>query len=232
MPSKLRSEPGSTGASGAPDGVSTRERILDVSAGLFRDSGYEGTSIADIGLGVGISGPAVYHHYASKQRILFICCERATIAQIDLGRLALKRPTPLEQLMTFVHGDCVYQLRSLESAKQYGSGLFTFRELINSLTEEDQQRINALRRALFEIPRTIIRTGVADDSFESMDPTATSFALFGMTQQAVSWFKLDGRLSVEELASMYAYNAAKLVLRNADTVDLRERGPTASLATT
>jgi AcrR family transcriptional regulator len=223
MPATRKYKRQEFGADETSAGGGTRERILDVAAGLFRGSGYENTSISDIGRAVGISGPAVYHHFAGKQRILFICCERASIEQIELGRRALQQPTPLEQLVAFVYGDCVYQLRSLESAKRYGSGAFTFRELINSLTEQDRERINSLRRTLFETPRAIVRAGVDDGSFEPVDPTATSFALFGMTQQTVAWFRLDGRLTVEELAVMYAYNAAKIVLPNAEAADLRKR---------
>jgi len=201
--------------------VGTRERILEAAGGLFRDRGYEGTSISDIGRAVGISGPAVYHHFAGKQRILFICCERAALTQIEQGQRALAEPTPLQQLVAFVYADCVYQLRSLQAARRYGSGAYTFRELVKVLTEDDQRHINDLRRTLFDTPRTIIRAGIADGSFEMVDPTATSFALFGMTHQAVAWFHLDGRLAVEELARTYAYQAAKMLLPNPRADGLR-----------
>lgn len=195
----------------------TRERILEVCAGLFRDVGYERTSTDDIGAKLGISGPAIYHHFAGKQVILYILCERATAEQIERGREARREPTPLEQLRAFVHGDCRYQLESLRAAREYGSGSYTFAQLMRSLSAEDQRRINAMRRTLFQIPRGIIHAGIADGSFEPVDPTATTFALFGMTQQAVSWFSFEGRLSIEQLADMYAGFAAKLVLPGGST---------------
>ncbi len=190
----------------------TRERILEVAAGLFRSVGYERTSTGDIGRAVGISGPAIYHYFSGKDLILYLLCERATHDQIERGREARLEPTPIGQLHAFVRGDCTYQLESLRAVQEYGSGGYTFAQLMRSLGETDQRRINVLRRELFDIPRGIVRDGVADGSFASVDPTATTFALFGMTQQAVSWFDFEGRLSIEELAGLYADMATKMVL--------------------
>lgn len=190
----------------------TRERILEVAAGLFRSLGYEGTSTGDIGAAVGISGPAIYYHFSGKDVILYLLCERATVEQIERGREARLEPTPLDQLRAFVRGDCTYQLESLRAVQEYGPGGYTFAQLMRSLSEADQRRINVLRRKLYDIPHGIVRDGIADGSFASVDPTATTFAMFGMSQQAISWFDFEGRLSIEELAGLYADLAAKMVL--------------------
>lgn len=47
-----------------------REQILDTAAGLFARHGYHGVSIADLGAACGISGPALYKHFRSKQDLL------------------------------------------------------------------------------------------------------------------------------------------------------------------
>lgn len=53
------------------------DRILVTAAALFRERGYHGTGIDDIGEAVGISGPAVYRHYKSKEALLFAVAQRA-----------------------------------------------------------------------------------------------------------------------------------------------------------
>jgi AcrR family transcriptional regulator len=190
---------------------STRERILVVATGLFRDAGYGGTSVADIGKRVGISGPALYHHFPDKRQILYQCCRRAMDQQIAEGRRALEHDDPAAQLRTFVIGDCLYQLGSLQAAMEYGSGAYTLGQLSHELPRADQRRIDQLRRGLYEILRTIIRSGVADGTFAPVDPTATSFAIFGMSQQTTAWFHPDGRLAAEELGEMYASFAERIV---------------------
>jgi len=47
-----------------------RAALLDAAAGLFADRGFNGVSIEDLGAAAGVSGPAVYRHFASKQAVL------------------------------------------------------------------------------------------------------------------------------------------------------------------
>lgn len=44
--------------------------LLNEAARLFAARGYSGVSLEDIGAAVGISGPAVYRHFAGKQSLL------------------------------------------------------------------------------------------------------------------------------------------------------------------
>jgi AcrR family transcriptional regulator len=47
-----------------------RAALLEAAAGLFAGRGYNGVSIEDLGSAVGVSGPAVYRHFPSKQAVL------------------------------------------------------------------------------------------------------------------------------------------------------------------
>ncbi|GAA4284647.1 TetR/AcrR family transcriptional regulator [Brevibacterium daeguense] len=47
-----------------------RQAILDSAKALFAAQGFRAVSIEDIGAGAGVSGPAVYRHFASKEEIL------------------------------------------------------------------------------------------------------------------------------------------------------------------
>ena len=46
------------------------QQILDTAASLFAERGFHGVSVHDIGSACGISGPALYKHFASKGDIL------------------------------------------------------------------------------------------------------------------------------------------------------------------
>ena len=47
-----------------------RATLLAEAARLFARSGFDGVSMEDLGAAAGISGPAVYRHFASKQAVL------------------------------------------------------------------------------------------------------------------------------------------------------------------
>lgn len=50
--------------------ISTRERILQVSAKMFAEKGYNQTSTRDIAKKLSIASPSLYHHFPSKAAIL------------------------------------------------------------------------------------------------------------------------------------------------------------------
>ncbi len=50
--------------------MTRRAQILATAADLFAARGFHGVSVADLGAACGISGPALYKHFASKEAIL------------------------------------------------------------------------------------------------------------------------------------------------------------------
>ncbi|WP_454857455.1 TetR/AcrR family transcriptional regulator [Promicromonospora soli] len=55
-----------------------RQQILSTAADLFADRGFHGVSMGDIGAAVGVSGPALYKHFAGKEDILGQCLLHAS----------------------------------------------------------------------------------------------------------------------------------------------------------
>ena len=52
------------------DVSSRRQQILDIAAELFAARGFHGVSVAELGAACGISGPALYKHFESKDAML------------------------------------------------------------------------------------------------------------------------------------------------------------------
>ncbi|WP_182378368.1 TetR/AcrR family transcriptional regulator [Nocardioides sp. WS12] len=66
--------------------VSRREQILDTAADLFAARGFHGVSVADLGAACGISGPALYKHFTSKQAMLAEMLTSISERLLDVGR--------------------------------------------------------------------------------------------------------------------------------------------------
>lgn len=60
------------GESVGPNGRrrSRRDEILGIAVGLLATRGYHGVSMDDIGAAAGVTGPALYHHFAGKEAML------------------------------------------------------------------------------------------------------------------------------------------------------------------
>lgn len=86
-----------------PVAVTRREQILATAADLFAARGFHGVSVADLGAAVGISGPALYKHFDSKQAML-----AAMLTSISERLLAVGR-----ERVAAADGDAAAALRGL-----------------------------------------------------------------------------------------------------------------------
>ena len=81
---------------------SRREEILEAASRLFRQYGYHGVGIDEIGEAAGIAGPTVYGNYAGKADILVDAVDRAIATVEVLTSRALDRAgSALEALQLF-----------------------------------------------------------------------------------------------------------------------------------
>jgi AcrR family transcriptional regulator len=55
---------------GPPRRRSRKSEILEIAVGLFAAKGYHGVSMDDVGAAAGVTGPALYHHFAGKEAML------------------------------------------------------------------------------------------------------------------------------------------------------------------
>jgi AcrR family transcriptional regulator len=65
---------------------SRREEILEIAVGLFASRGYHGVSMDDIGAAAGVTGPALYHHFAGKEAMLVAALNPVSEGLLQGGR--------------------------------------------------------------------------------------------------------------------------------------------------
>ncbi|BAU32956.1 uncharacterized protein MalAC0309_2113 [Microcella alkaliphila] len=66
-----------------------RRALLAAAARLFAERGFERVSLDDLGSAVGVSGPAVYRHFAGKQAVLAALLVDASAGLLDGARAVL-----------------------------------------------------------------------------------------------------------------------------------------------
>jgi AcrR family transcriptional regulator len=66
--------------------ASRRDQILATAAELFAARGFHGVSVADLGAACGISGPALYKHFPSKDAVLAAMLVSISEELLQVGR--------------------------------------------------------------------------------------------------------------------------------------------------
>ena len=149
-----------------------REQILAAAAELFARHGFHGVGIDDIGSAVGISGPALYRHFRSKDAMLGEML--TTISEVLLagGQARAERAsTPAASLDELVRFQVDFALDN--------PALITVQERnLGNLTDPDRRRVRALQRRYVEVWVDAIRAVVP----ETDEPTAraAAHAVFGL----------------------------------------------------
>jgi len=96
--------------------VNRRDQILESAADLFASKGFHGVSVGEIGHACGISGPALYKHFESKDAVLAAMLVGISERLLEEGRDRVEKArTPSEALESLVawHTDFALQHRSL-----------------------------------------------------------------------------------------------------------------------
>jgi AcrR family transcriptional regulator len=81
-----------------------RDEILEIAVGLFASRGYHGVSMDDIGSAAGVTGPALYHHFAGKEAMLVAALIPVSEGLLEGGRKRMAEHSgraALESLIEF-----------------------------------------------------------------------------------------------------------------------------------
>lgn len=92
--------------------VTRREQILETAATLFAARGFHGVSVAELGAACGISGPALYKHFPSKDAMLAEMLVRISQELLRVGRARVAgAATPDDALRALVEWHTDFALR-------------------------------------------------------------------------------------------------------------------------
>ncbi len=124
--------------------LSRRDELLSVAADLFAERGFAKVTVDDIGNAVGVSGPALYHHFDGKESLLGEMLVR--ISDVLLTKaIAIVDNVSLQKGLDPIiamHVDFAVDNRSLITVH--------FRDLVQA-RKSDQRRVKDLQSAYVDI---------------------------------------------------------------------------------
>jgi AcrR family transcriptional regulator len=178
---------------------SVRERILAAAVQLFAQYGYHAATMRDIARISGIQAASIYYHYASKQALLVeIMDTHMRNLNANLQRIALES-TSIEQRL---HEAIANHIRLHTT---YKAEFFIIDTEIRALEEEQRGAILALRDQYEILLQGLLREGMEQGIIRQVDIKIASYALIAMCTEVATWFRPDGRLSVQQVTDIYSH---------------------------
>ncbi|WP_345802449.1 TetR/AcrR family transcriptional regulator [Microbacterium sp. AZCO] len=146
--------------------------LLHEAARLFAERGFSGVSLEDLGASVGVSGPAVYRHFANKQALLSAILVGVSERLLAGGQEVVARhDDPAEQLAALIAFHVDFALRDADVIRVQDRDLA-------SLSDEDRGRVRRLQREYVELWIRVL-TRVHPERGES-DLRVRAHACFGL----------------------------------------------------
>ncbi|WP_159875913.1 TetR/AcrR family transcriptional regulator [Aquitalea denitrificans] len=177
-----------------PEENSRRMELVRAAAKLFRDQGYERTTVRDLGNAVGLQSGSLFYHFRTKEEILVAVMALGISATTEqLGEAIARARHPRDKLSALFHvhlssllGDnqaalevMLYEWRSVSAAAK--PGLIVLRDRYEALWQE-------------------VLDEAAAAGLVKQDTRLLRRTLLGSLHWSVQWYKSDGELSVDKLA--------------------------------
>jgi AcrR family transcriptional regulator len=168
-----------------------REQILATAAELFAARGFHGVSVADLGAACGISGPALYKHFSSKDAMLAEMLVSISERLLEVGR----------ERVASAGGDAGTALRAL--VDWHVDFALRHRPLIvvqdrdwESLPVEAREQVRTLQRSYVDLWAAELRQVAPGLSLSAA--RARAHAVFGLINSTPH----SGRLPDDEMRAM------------------------------
>jgi len=181
----------------------TKERIRREAAALFREKGFNGTSMADLAGEVGITKSSLYHHFPSKQALLS-----------EIIELTVNRVTPLVEEVA--ESDLPVRERLSRAVALHTVEAIRDQDAIACFIEEgrylapDFMAAHVAKRDHYElIFRRMFAEGIASGEFVDQDVGLAVKAVLGMCNSVVRWYRPGGPYTPDEIASEFAHFAVR-----------------------
>lgn len=176
-----------------------KEQLLEAATRLFAKHGYANTSVAQICAEAGVSKGALYHHYESKDAILYGIYQPLLDLQLESLQEIVKQPIPLAERLFLAAEDvgrtCLERIDALT----------VFIQSMHLLEPETRSLVSTQRRRYHQAFSSLIEEAQRQQVLRSdVHPDLLINQLLGPVHYSTTWYRKGGKWNAGELARQFA----------------------------
>jgi TetR/AcrR family transcriptional regulator, cholesterol catabolism regulator len=211
MPTRLRNPPREPAPRGSSEGGRSRARrpaaappiaedanrrdlLIRTAARLFREKGFDATTVRDIAAAVGMRSGSPFYHFASKQAMLLAVMEEGLRQGLDVMQSVLARKLPQRarfRALVRTHLGII-----LERGNDFiPVMLYDW----HALDAEHRRAIIAMKDRYDTVWQSMTRE-LARAQLLRGDPKVARLMILGAMNFTATWYRAEGSLSIDALA--------------------------------
>jgi TetR/AcrR family transcriptional regulator, cholesterol catabolism regulator len=177
--------------------TSRRAEICRTAARIFRQRGFDATSVSDIARALKMTKAGLYHYFTSKEELLL------EIMMFGLDQVRDEVIVPARAIR-----DPEQRLRQIvirhARITTRAEGAVSQLDELRALPPVAQKKVRELQRKYFDLVRDTLRELKAEGRLRDVDVTVAAFSTIGMILWMPRWFRQGGRLDNEQAAEEIA----------------------------
>lgn len=179
--------------------VDSRQEILRSAARLFQQRGYDATSMNDVAASLKLSKGGLYHHFQSKDEILFEIMNHAmeiTEERVLAPVRSIADPEARLRALIRLHIEVVLSPQDREITVMLHEN--------HPLPPTLRRRINIRKKDYIHFVESVMAdVQRARQARGTVSPRAAAFALLGMINWIYQWYKPEGSLQAYNLVPQF-----------------------------
>jgi AcrR family transcriptional regulator len=173
-----------------------RGKLLSAAARLFRDQGFDRTTVRDIAREVGIQSGSLFHHFPTKEDILFaVMVEVIRINTQRLQQALVGKSDPVDRLRALIRAE----LQTIVGDTREAMSVLVYEW--RCLTPEHQREALALRDVYEQLWMDVLEA-LRSAGRLNADAFITRRLITGMTSWSSNWFDAHGSLTIDQLSDI------------------------------
>lgn len=187
------------------DSKATWRTIRSAGKRLIFKHGFEAMNLRQLAAESGLKPGSLYNYFDSKSKFLaLILNDIMETILADLDKYVAPIEEPRARLRKFIEFHIDWHTNRRVDT------FIGFMEMRN-LGKDDLKKYIELRKQYEQFLTSILEQGAKQKKFIIEDAKVTTFAIIGMLTSVYVWYKKNGRLSQENLDSLYANMIFKMI---------------------
>jgi TetR/AcrR family transcriptional regulator, cholesterol catabolism regulator len=167
-------------------------------AQIFRDRGFDATSVSDVARALGLTKAGLYHHFESKEALLF------EIVMFGLDKVRDEVIVPIRTIRDPEERLRQLIVRHVRIITRGRGAVAHLGDEIRALPAAQRRQVEHRMRVYFDLVRDTLGELQSAGRLHAVDRTVATFCLIGMILWLPRWFREDGRLTHEQVAESIA----------------------------